>query len=127
MSATQTQEDAVGLPKPAPTQAAAFNLGLSVCDSAGNNAEAMDKAIAYTSDYIALLTEIQSTTDDLNNTSLQDQIDIVNQQTTSDNIQKQTATYNLLSSQASAFDQQSTSEESTFNSENSNRADSLNS
>jgi hypothetical protein len=111
------------------THASAFNLGLSVCESADINSEAMDKAIAYTSDYIALLTEVQSTTDDLNNASLQKEIDTINAITSNSNgeVSKATSTYNLMSSQASAADQQYTSEESTFNSENSNRADSVNS
>ncbi len=105
----------------------AFNLGLSVCNSAAINAEAMDESIAFTSDFISLLTQVQSTTDDLNNAELQDQIDKINGTSDSNTIQQYTATYNLMSSQASAADQQYTSEESTFNSENSNRADSVNS
>lgn len=107
----------------------AFNLGLSVCDSAAKTAEAMDEAIAFTSDYISLLTEIQSTTDELNNNALQDEIDDINAITDNDDgeVSIATSTYNLMSSQASAADQQYTSEESTFNSYNSNRADSVNS
>ena len=126
MADTQTTDDTVKL-----QSSSAFNLGLSVCDSAGKNAEAMDQAIAYTSDYISLLTKNQSAIDELNNEALQDMVDYINSLGGDDNnngkLSQATSTYNLMSSQASATDQQYTSEESTFNSENSNRADSLNS
>ena len=62
----------------------AFNLGLNVCVSADKTASAQNWQVATNSDYIALLTEIQSDIMEIDNAALTEKVDQMSQETSKD-------------------------------------------
>ena len=96
----------------------AFNLGLNGCVAADNTAAAQNWQIATNSDYIALLTEIQATIMDIDNTALEAKVKEMNDETSKDKPNSNTVTqlsteYSQMSSEYNAATELLTTEQNT--------------